>query len=96
MANNASGNNTMLWLLALAVCFLLGKTCNCGKEKIEPVQYYPATVITDTNAALKEKYMVVKPVYKSPARRYIRGPRGGCYYINDNGSKVYVDRSICD
>lgn len=27
---------------------------------------------------------------------YIRGPRGGCYYINSNGNKVYVDRSLCD
>lgn len=30
------------------------------------------------------------------ARQYIRGPRGGCYYINGNGNKTYVDRSLCD
>lgn len=29
-------------------------------------------------------------------RHYIRGPRGGCYYINSNGNKTYVDRSICN
>jgi len=29
-------------------------------------------------------------------RQYIRGPRGGCYYINSNGNKTYVDRSFCD
>jgi hypothetical protein len=23
------------------------------------------------------------------------GPRGGCYYINSNGNKTYVDRSAC-
>lgn len=23
------------------------------------------------------------------------GPRGGCYYINSNGNKTYVDRSKC-
>lgn len=23
------------------------------------------------------------------------GPRGGCYYINSNGNKTYVDRSFC-
>lgn len=28
-------------------------------------------------------------------RRYIRGPRGGCYYINRNGNRTYVDRSLC-
>lgn len=27
--------------------------------------------------------------------RYITGPRGGCYYINGNGNKTYVDRSMC-
>jgi TolA-binding protein len=27
---------------------------------------------------------------------YIRGPRGGCYYINGNGNKTYVDRSLCN
>lgn len=23
------------------------------------------------------------------------GPKGGCYYINSNGNKTYVDRSEC-
>jgi hypothetical protein len=26
---------------------------------------------------------------------YIRGPRGGCYYLNSSGNKTYVDRSLC-
>lgn len=29
-------------------------------------------------------------------RQYIRGPKGGCYYINRNGNKSYVDRSLCN
>lgn len=29
------------------------------------------------------------------SRRYIRGSRGGCYYINRNGNKTYVSRSLC-
>lgn len=24
-----------------------------------------------------------------------QGPRGGCFYINSNGNKTYVDRSCC-
>ncbi len=28
-------------------------------------------------------------------REYHRGPRGGCYYINSNGNKTYVDRDYC-
>jgi hypothetical protein len=31
----------------------------------------------------------------SASSGYIRGPRGGCYYINRNGNKTYVDRSNC-
>jgi len=27
---------------------------------------------------------------------YIRGPRGGCYYIGGSGRKVYVDRGLCN
>lgn len=33
---------------------------------------------------------------KSGGRTYIRGPRGGCYYLTDSGRKVYVkDKSLC-
>ncbi len=33
---------------------------------------------------------------KSPNRTYIKGSRGGCYYINSKGNKTYVDRSLCN
>lgn len=26
---------------------------------------------------------------------YLTGKRGGCYYINKNGNKTYVDRRLC-
>ena len=29
-------------------------------------------------------------------RKHIRGPFGGCYYINSSGNKSYVDRSKCE
>lgn len=31
--------------------------------------------------------------YKS--KQLYKGPQGGCYYINSNGNKTYVDRSYC-
>ncbi len=40
--------------------------------------------------------------YAAPYRRavdtriYYTGPRGGCYYINGNGRKEYVDHSFCN
>jgi hypothetical protein len=35
------------------------------------------------------------PVHLAQSRKLIRGKRGGCYYINRNGNKTYVDRSLC-
>jgi len=29
-------------------------------------------------------------------KKYIRGSRGGCYYINSYGNKTYVDRNLCN
>lgn len=29
-------------------------------------------------------------------RTYYNGPKGGCYYINKNGNKTYVDHSFCN
>ena len=37
-----------------------------------------------------------RPATGVQQREYIRGPRGGCYYINKNGNKTYVDHSYCD
>ncbi len=31
----------------------------------------------------------------SASRKYLKGPRGGCYYLNSGGDKVYVDKSFC-
>ncbi len=28
-------------------------------------------------------------------RTYIKGPKGGCYYVTASGRKQYVDRSMC-
>jgi hypothetical protein len=30
------------------------------------------------------------------AKVYHKGPRGGCYYLNSKGHKVYVDKKFCD
>ncbi|MBC7899151.1 MAG: DUF3761 domain-containing protein [Saprospiraceae bacterium] len=39
---------------------------------------------------------------KSPAkvvkgeRSYVLGSRGGCYYLKPGGSKIYVDKNLCN
>ncbi len=45
----------------------------------------PVTLVSPTPAAAKG----------STTRAYQKGPRGGCYYLNSSGAKVYVDHKFC-
>lgn len=51
--------------------------------------YVSVTVLHQAPAA-------ARPAQARASSRYIRGPRGGCYYINRNGNRTYVDRSRCN
>lgn len=44
---------------------------------------------------LKEMSQVNQAIRLSK-REYVRGARGGCYYVTSNGTRVYVERSFCD
>jgi hypothetical protein len=35
------------------------------------------------------------PTQAAETRTYSKGPRGGCYYLNSSGRKIYVDHSLC-
>jgi endonuclease YncB( thermonuclease family) len=60
-------------------------------EKVEP-QITEVSETTST-ATVPETKRRTPPV---PGRTYILGPRGGCYYLNDQGIKVYVrDKTLC-
>ena len=65
-------------------------------EKIELERDAPLTsssVMTSTPPPAASR----PPETRVPGRTYILGPRGGCYYLNDKGYKVYVkDKSLCD
>jgi len=57
------------------------------------------TNTTNQNHTIKSINNAKKPTpsaKKTTGRTYITGPRGGCYYINSNGNKTYVDRSFCN
>jgi hypothetical protein len=63
----------------------------------EPV--YIPTPSRSESRALPRSTPYPEPTQRySPSygRTYIRGPRGGCYYINGYGNKTYVDRSMCN
>lgn len=46
--------------------------------------------------APSETYSLPQSTRSTADKTYIRGPRGGCYYISGSGRKVYVDRSMCN
>ena len=56
--------------------------------RLSSTSVIPKTVRTTTVSSTKTR--------QSSDRVYTRGPRGGCYYINSNGNKTYVDRSLCN
>lgn len=63
--------------------------------------YRPAYVSGNSRySSSSTSYTKKRTSYKSSRRSYSSqsyhlGPRGGCYYINSNGNKTYVDRSLC-
>jgi len=83
-------------------CYYINKNGNktyvdrslCGRAS----QGTPAKVVeikTDsTNTSSGSRLNAVQST--SEKRVYYKGPRGGCYYISKTGSKVYVDRSVCE
>jgi hypothetical protein len=56
-------------------------------QKLSPSKAKKYSLYDDESAPVHNKYS---------RRTYITGPRGGCYYINGNGNKTYVDRSLCN
>lgn len=69
-----------------------------GDESSEKAIVAPAKQASTTAVSLKSASNESRaPVQdKTTGRTYTLGPRGGCYYMSDSGSKVYVkDKSLC-
>ena len=65
------------------------ESLNASRRKLTSRESSP-TISPDTTR---------KPFLKSPGtvgKAFIRGPRGGCYYLSNSGRKVYVDRGLCN
>ncbi len=62
----------------------------------------PEPVIKTSSGTANPVPLATSAVDPTPAgtaattRTYLKGSRGGCYYLNARGSKVYVDRSLCN
>ena len=60
-----------------------------AQTEAKPATTQPATAaVTNTAESSATKA-------DSADRKYVKGPRGGCYYMNTSGSKVYVDKKFC-
>lgn len=65
------------------------------KKSVNTIPYYlykPKYKRIKTNRYHKPKLNVIPFTL---ARKYIIGERGGCYYVNSNSRKIYVDGSVC-
>lgn len=71
---------------------LIEPDAKAGNGELRPTQ----TVDASTEVKPEPQTAPVTPTAKSSGRAYQLGPRGGCYYLNASGSKVYVkDKSLC-
>lgn len=84
------------WFLVQAADFvgwIHGDTIKYQEAADEGGMTPPRGAITQPRRVSSEAASTPSPVRSSG--NYIRGPRGGCYYLNRNGNKTYVDRSLC-
>jgi len=51
--------------------------------------------ITILNYKYQSRYSKIYELPFDESTSYIRGERGGCYYINKNGNRSYVNRDYC-
>jgi endonuclease YncB( thermonuclease family) len=80
--------------------FKMAKNCATSGRSEESVldtpQTLPAANPNPLPAPLPATTTSTKKDEKKTDRTYIKGSRGGCYYINSNGNKTYVDKALCN
>lgn len=52
--------------------------------------------LSTRSSSLPSEPTTLPPVRRTESNGFIRGPRGGCYYLSGSGRKVYVDRGLCN
>ena len=89
---------TAFVLMQKGVWFLLQTDDYVGWVHGNTIKIDDPKLVTNSSApvTLKTSKATSPRVTSSESRTYIRGSRGGCYYINANGKKTYVDRSVCN
>ena len=70
------------------------KVSNSTKTLTLPDKTTAAAVVKPDSSA-KDNSSAKTAAAPTTKRTYIRGPRGGCYYVEPEGKKVYVAHSLC-
>lgn len=98
MIDTISIGKTASVLMQKGVWFLLQTNDYVGWVHGNTIKIDEAKLVTNSSApvTLKPSKATTPRVTSSESRTYIRGSRGGCYYINANAKKTYVDRSLCN
>ncbi len=73
----------------------LKETALQAKEELLTIKQHWRNASPQKTVVLTEFEAPVAIEKSYPARKYITGPRGGCYYMNSAGNKTYTDRSFC-
>jgi len=68
--------------------------------RLEEGQYHhfipTAAYTAQLKRAAAEEERAMNSANAAPRRKYYKGPRGGCYFIDSKGNKQYVDHSYCN
>ncbi len=71
--------------------------CQTPKQVIGEFRYYlHKPKYKNLSYDYKSVDAAIKEIPFDVHQTYITGPKGGCFYINKKGNKVYVNRSFCD
>jgi hypothetical protein len=101
-------NDTTFYQGEKGGCYYLNSSGNkvyiekerCGTFTLQKTKYIVQQPVKKQEIVVVQRNIkpIVKKVQKeeTETRTYITGKRGGCYYLNSKGNKVYVDKSLCN
>lgn len=92
--NKLCGYISEVWIPSNDLIIEFKKSKETERKNIEQTNklYSHKTTLTNYN---HNNTSYEKKNYQS-TRTYYKGSKGGCYYINSNGNKTYVSRSLCN
>ena len=75
--------------------------CDKTEKEIRALEQEAQNTTTDDEITTMKCTNSSSPGYETKCgthngRTLYKGPEGGCYYINSNGNKTYVDRKKCN